>query len=259
MKYLIDFIVPHHNDERVLRAIDSIRNHSSSNRFRIILMDTGYNVELSVKIKQSLRSIDIYVCGSDRGIFDAINKGVALASAEWVGWLGADDLLYRGFNIGFLDREASRNVISYGTVFFSPATRKISRVFFAPASRLLRISGAHVPHFSTFIKSNVAKKFSFSVEYKNFSDQLYFLNIESHESVYVTDQVSTLMSTGGLSNKSVMGVINTNLKLYFALHKQIGLFRSSLFVAVKLLFKMYQKAIPLATIDMVRINNQLSE
>lgn len=239
---LVDFIIPQFEDHRIIQSIRSITLHAEGPRFRIIVQDGGSNLILQKKIKNELRAHDIHVIEADGGIFDAINKAKKTASAPWIGWLGADDLLAPSFRVQRLENaKPSVEFLSYATFFFDEKTGRISRVYRPVACRSLRIAGFHLPHFSTFLRLHVFQSQSFSISERNYADQIYFYELESKFSGLTTKDVSTFMAQGGASNDSFMGIISTNKKVYAAMSKRRARAGAATYVILKLFYKSFQR------------------
>lgn len=239
---LIDFIIPHHNDSRVIRAIDSIISHKSSNKYRIIVQDTGVNTALSLDISSKLRITDLHIIQGDKGIFDALNKGLENVESEWVGWIGSDDLLASEFDPSHLiNVNNDVSAISYETIFFSDSTKKIKRIYKPLNAPLLRQWGAHVPHFSTYVRSGIAKNLKFDLNWDNFGDQKFFYLIEKNHKLKVVDNLSTLMSDGGTSNSSIFSILRMNASVFRRYSNLTNVFHAVVFIFIKFIYKISQK------------------
>lgn len=59
----------------------------------IVVVDGGSGPEVEEAIRASGVHPDVLICEPDRGVYDAINKGLARASGTWIYVLGADDVL----------------------------------------------------------------------------------------------------------------------------------------------------------------------
>lgn len=79
LKHCLDSIIPQLTDDCELILVDG---DSKDNTNEII---DSYGDKIAVHISEP-----------DRGIYDAWNKGVRLAHGEWVGFVGADDMLLEG-------------------------------------------------------------------------------------------------------------------------------------------------------------------
>ena len=113
-------------------------------------------------INKYKEKIDVYISEEDKGIYDAMNKGVDLASGEWIYFLGADDVLYSEdslsnfFSNDFLDAE-----VVYGDVIFSK-----SLVRYAGEFTLNKLCSMSPCHQSVFYKRRVLIEYgSFDISY----------------------------------------------------------------------------------------------
>jgi glycosyltransferase involved in cell wall biosynthesis len=240
-KPLVDFLIPQFQDPRIIRAIRSITHHPEADRFRIILLDGGRDATLQAAVAAELRSHDIHRIAPDKGIYDALNTGLDMATAPWIGWIGSDDLLASTFSGRHLaDAPAETAFVAFTTLFFNDADGAVLRVYRPSDSRLLRTNGFHLPHFSTFIRAEVARTIRFDIHQRNFADQLYMHELEAAHHGHVVEAVSTLMCAGGISNSSSSTILRTNAEVERAIATRIGPVRSKLYVGLKLLYKVGQ-------------------
>lgn len=74
------------------RAIKSVVSQTYP-RIEFIIVDGG-STDCSIELLRKYEnSIDYWISEPDKGIYDALNKGIALATGEWLYFLGADDAL----------------------------------------------------------------------------------------------------------------------------------------------------------------------
>jgi glycosyltransferase len=207
-------------------------------------MDTGENIELSEKISKSLRMNDVHIKERDQGIFDALNKGLNISTAKWIGWIGADDLLSLNFNPKhILNVDETCNIVSYSTFFYSLNTQNILRVYRPVKSKLLRKMGAHLPHFSTYVRLEAVKSFRFDITKRNFADQIYFFELEKLYNVKILKDISTYMASGGSSNESFFGILSTNKKVFTAIKEKTNAIHAFVYIGIKIIYKIIQKFI----------------
>lgn len=245
MSYLIDFLIPQFDDVRIIRAIQSIKQHRRSDRFRIIIQDGGTDDDLQQRIKQQLRPHDLHILERDKGIFDALNKASNHVNSPWVGWFGADDILYHDFNTLPLEECGSHvHFVSYTTLMFQE-NGAIHRVYASPNYAALRLIGMHVPHFSTFLRRHLLRSQAFDLTYGAHADILYFLMLERRYNGVTVRAISTLMAVGGISNSGVPAIIQTNLRVLRDVASAYGLLYGFLFCSLKIGFKVVQRAMAL--------------
>lgn len=91
--YRISLLIPTFNSEATLdKALKSIREQDFQ-KVEVILIDGG-STDSTLRIAESSRDlISVVVSEPDNGIYDAINKGIDLASGALVCVLGSDDEL----------------------------------------------------------------------------------------------------------------------------------------------------------------------
>ncbi|WP_240625481.1 glycosyltransferase family 2 protein [Spirosoma pollinicola] len=90
----ISVIVAVYNAEKYLeQCISSILSQSYGN-FELIIID-GLSKDKSTSIIESYGTkVNYWVSEPDQGIYDAWNKGIAVATGSWFTFVGADDVLY---------------------------------------------------------------------------------------------------------------------------------------------------------------------
>lgn len=89
----LSIIIPTFNSSRTLRrTLDSIFSQTFRD-YEVLVMD-GASSDDTVKIAESYGDSRIKVFSEpDKGIYDAMNKGVAKSKGEWLYFLGSDDWL----------------------------------------------------------------------------------------------------------------------------------------------------------------------
>jgi glycosyltransferase involved in cell wall biosynthesis len=121
MPLSVSIVTPSYNQGRFLeRTIRSVLAQRSADPafggpFEYLVMDGGSGDE-SVEILKRYGSELQWVSEKDRGQADAVNKGLARATGEIVGWLNSDDIFYPGAvaaAVEFLARRPDVDVV-YG-------------------------------------------------------------------------------------------------------------------------------------------------
>jgi len=92
-------------------AILSVINQSYDN-VEYIIIDGGSDDNTLDIIKKYEHVVDYWVSESDRGIYDAMNKALRLCLGTYVGFVNADDYLYRE-SLGRIASEAVLNSFDY--------------------------------------------------------------------------------------------------------------------------------------------------
>ena len=80
------------NNQELLEAtIKSVLNQSFKN-YEYIIIDGGSNDRTIDIIKKYENKIDYWVSERDKGLYDAFNKGMMLASGKFIGIINSDDV-----------------------------------------------------------------------------------------------------------------------------------------------------------------------
>ena len=90
---LVSIITVTFNSEKYLEdTIKSIQNLSIKN-FEHIIIDGGSKDNTLKIIRKYSKKISYWVSETDRGIYDAFNKGLLVAKGKYIGFVNSDDLL----------------------------------------------------------------------------------------------------------------------------------------------------------------------
>lgn len=95
---MFSIIVPTFNAAETLQACLESLSRQTIGDFEIVLVDgdsTDGTLEIANRFAAHLGSRLVLHSGPDQGPYDAMNRGVSMASGDWVLFLGADDSLYR--------------------------------------------------------------------------------------------------------------------------------------------------------------------
>lgn len=89
----LSIIIPTFNSGAVInRALDSIISQTFSD-WEVLIMD-GVSTDNTIEVAQSYNDPRIRIFSeTDKGIYDAMNKGIKKAKGEWLYFLGSDDFL----------------------------------------------------------------------------------------------------------------------------------------------------------------------
>ena len=92
----ISIITPSYNQaEFIEETILSVTGQGNPG-LEYIIMDGGSDDGTVEIIKKYEEKISQWVSEPDAGQSDAINKGVSMATGEWIGWINSDDMLAEG-------------------------------------------------------------------------------------------------------------------------------------------------------------------
>ena len=223
----ISVITVCHNSERTIE--DTIRSVLSQTHEAIeyIIVDGKSHDSTMDIVERYAERLDKIVSEPDRGIYDAMNKGIALATGDAVGFLNSDDMYASQTVLETVDRVlTTENVDSCyaDLVFVDPSnTGRVVRYWrsrrYEPG---LCKKGWMPAHPTFFVRSWVYEKYGgFDTEFSlqaDFELTLRFLHVHEISSFYVPE-IMVDMRTGGVSNRNIASVIRGNMEAYRACRK----------------------------------------
>lgn len=244
----LSIILPSYNDTRIARAIRSIRRFDDVQTVKIIVVDGGSFEDIRQLIRKSLSSDDVFLCESDRGIFDALNKGLDASDTAFIGWLGSDDVFTGKLPASkVIEALSEADLLVTNLGYFRNGY--ITRITHALPSRIgLNKFGLHNGHFSTFGAATLLKSERFRLGLRA-SDVDYFIRIFNRRPRIVTSNVvAALQEEGGYSNSSVITILRTNLELVSVYARYTNWLWAPIAVMIKLGYKagshLYYRVVP---------------
>ena len=204
-------------------SLDSVINQDYRDIEIIIIDGNSTDNTLSVvkKYQQNHTFIKL-ISENDNGIYDALNKGLNLASGDIIGFVHSDDFL--------ASKDIINNIVSminsqnlegvYGDLQYVDKfnTQKVIRNWKSCDFKLgLLKQGWMPPHPSLFLKKEVYDKHGlFDLSYKISADYDFMLRIfkDTKLKFGYLPKVITKMRVGGASNRSLKNVIKKSKEDY---------------------------------------------
>ena len=172
----ISIIIATFNAERCIReCLDSISNQQVEN-IEIIVIDGG-STDNTVQLLKQFKNVKLsWISESDKGIYDALNKGVAMAKGRWLYFLGADDRLLPGFT-DMMNNLEDEDAIYYGdTETYYTGDKPSFEVLHGEFSTY-RLAKYCINHQAVIYPAKLFSKYHYNLRYKVFAD--YALNIQA--------------------------------------------------------------------------------
>jgi glycosyltransferase involved in cell wall biosynthesis len=175
-----------------------------------LIIDGGSTDHTLDVIKSYSNHIDYFISEKDRGLYDALNKGIAAATGEVIGILNADDILASPLvieKIAEAFKSQSTDAI-YGNLNYVNASNplKIIRKWVGRAFVLDDFKKGWMPaHPTLYLKRELFQQFGeYSLHYGTAADYELILRFLYHhhvKAVYL-DLLMVNMRVGGVSNAS---------------------------------------------------------
>lgn len=149
----------------------SVLNQSYDN-IQYIIIDGGSTDGTKDVIKKYSDKLAYWVSEHDQGIFDAMNKGLDIATGDYINFLNSGDLFFDNTTIAKIAGEMRKkgSSIYYGDVLYknNEDFYKLKLVPFYQSKRKLR--GMGMCHQAIFLRTDLAKKYKFDRNFKLAAD-----------------------------------------------------------------------------------------
>lgn len=205
----ISVITPAYNAAKFIEeVICSVSNQTYKNVEHIIV--DGGSTDGTTLILEKHPYLK-WVSEPDKGIYDAMNKGIAMATGNWIIFLGADDTFFSEKTLSLLtteyEEQLDSNDIVYGNVVFSEwSTMSHSHKIFSKYD----FHKANINHQAIFYRSSIFEKVGlYSLQYPVFAD--WEFNIRC----FFTEKIRTEYIPLIISNFSVEGISNQRKDVFY--------------------------------------------
>jgi len=208
----------YNGEDTLAQTIDSVFTQTHKDT-EYLIIDGASNDSTQDIIKKHSKKIAVTISEPDNGIYDAMNKGIKIASGDIIGILNADDYyaddtvlskVVTAFNDPNIDA-------CYGDLVYVDAndTNKIVRVWRSGEFSTSKFyQGWMPPHPTFFVRRSVYEKYGlFNLDLGSASDyeiMLRFLLKHKIKTQYIPKTL-VHMRTGGVSNSSIKNRLKANL------------------------------------------------
>lgn len=146
-----------------------------------------------------------FVSEPDKGIYDAMNKGINVATGDWINFMNAGDTFYDSEVISEVVKELDKDV----DVVFGDVAYKIEGVLYRERAKpfyenLPLHHSMGFNHQSTFVKTEVARRLKFDLKYKLASDYNMIISIYRNNGFFqqLKNTIVALYDVDGISAKN---------------------------------------------------------
>jgi glycosyltransferase involved in cell wall biosynthesis len=164
-------------EKHLAQALDSILTQNYPN-VELIVVDGGSTDQTLSIIRERETKISYWISEPDKGIYDAMNKGIALATGDFIGFKNADDWYEAG---AFLKlEEAIQRVDSevyYGNSLSVIQENPLKVAPFYTSHQSLG-STPGIDHRCSFVKTGWHKRIPFDLKYKLAADLDVFFRLK---------------------------------------------------------------------------------
>lgn len=189
-----------YNSAKVIKELLlSIYNQTYTN-FEVVIIDGVSTDETLNIVKKWLRPCDKLLSEKDKGVYDAMNKALDIASGDYLIFMGSDDhfLSYRvlyDVAIAINGNDKDKEAIFYGGCYMD----KYHQVMNTPHNRWSWVRGT-MCHQCIFYPKSVYKKYKYDLKYKINADYAYNLSLWGIVDFKHIDVIISYFNDGGISD-----------------------------------------------------------
>jgi glycosyltransferase involved in cell wall biosynthesis len=237
--------VTYNSAATLAHTLESV-NNQDYNDIEHVLVDGGSTDE-TVAIIQSYPHVAKWVSETDKGLYDAINKGIGMASGDVIGILNSDDFFPGSHIVSLIASafEQNNTAAVYGDIaFVKPGhLEKIVRLYSSRKFTPRRFGYGYMPaHPSFYVRKSCYLELGlYKLDYKIAADYellMRFIFKNGISYVYLPE-ILVYMRTGGVSNKNVLSRYTLNKEIVRAC-KENGVTTNMALLSLKYVNKVFE-------------------
>lgn len=210
--------VVYNNKSTLMDAINSVTNQDYEN-IEYIVID-GASKDGTLDLIKEAKGITKWISEPDKGLYDAMNKGLQMASGDIVGILNSDDVYTSNTVISDVVKEVVRTGcdVIYADINYverdnvTHVVRSWESGDFYPKY----FQDGYVPaHPTVFLSQDLSKKFQFDLTYKLAADYDFLLRLFHTPNLklnYLAQKIIN-MRLGGVTSKNWKNIVKGNLEI----------------------------------------------
>jgi len=212
----ISIVTVSFNSEQTIQStLKSVQGQTYENLEHLII--DGASTDRTLKIVKEFERENLSVISEpDRGIYDAMNKGIAKAKGDIIGFLNADDYFARSDAIELIVQSFNENPVDcvFGNVVFVNSTnlQRIKRFYPSPRWFKQALRFGHMPpHPATYVRrSRLLEIGGFNISFRIAADFDLLVRLLWNHKVpsQLLPKILVVMRTGGVS---ALGFRNTSV------------------------------------------------
>jgi glycosyltransferase involved in cell wall biosynthesis len=232
--------------ETIAGTLSSVASQIGANVEHVVI--DGKSNDGTVAIIERFRhGLGYFVTEPDRGLYDAMNKGIAAASGEYLGFLNADDIYADSRVLERVTKALSAGGFdaAYGDLLYVGADDpdRLVRYWRSEAYRPgLFEKGWHPAHPTLFVRTSLLREiggFDTNFRYHADFDLMVRLFVERRITSTYIPEILVRMRTGGQSNRSIGNIVKGNRESY-RIAVRAGVAASPLWFLSKLRYRIPQ-------------------
>ena len=212
--------ISYNSENTISKTFQSVKNQSFNN-YEYILIDGG-SIDGTLNIANKQNHISKIVSEPDKGIYDALNKGIKNSTGEIIGFLNSDDTFYDKNSLQHIvDAFDDNTACVFGDLIYTDINEEVKRVWKGSAFKKGAFNKGWMPAHPTFYcRRSVYEKLGlYDDRFRiagDFELMLRFLEKHNIRSKYIPKTLVN-MKVGGASNnglKSKLDILKEEFRAF---------------------------------------------
>lgn len=210
------------------------------NNIEFIIIDGGSTDGTIEIINKYQDNITYWISEPDKGIYDAMNKGMKIANGDYIFFLNAGDVFYAKNTLENIVDHVMKANISLGDIIVGDILAVSHNQHMGIISAKKKITPWYTPpHQAMFFPKEIYKQFLYYTGLKILSDRELYLRLSKFNKYHITfvNEIITLYDLSGVSSKpsNALQILKESIILYF-LYGNSGVLEL-IYQIVKMVFK----------------------
>ncbi len=201
----LSIITPVYNGESsILNTIESIKMQGFKN-YEYIIIDSNSNDGTANIIKQNRKFVDKYIVEKDKGIYDAMNKGIRNAEGKFIGIINADDQYNEN---AFISVYEAFKKYENQAIFFSDLIVKylLNKIIMKADNKISSLGSgtSQISHPTMFVPREIYLKYGgFDLNFDTYgADRELILRLKNKKIKFIKiDKELSIFNFGGATSK----------------------------------------------------------
>jgi len=188
------------NESGLLKTLESV-NRQTCQDFEYIVID-GESFDGSSTLIAANKGVNKWISERDKGVYDAMNKGIKLATGEYVLFLNSGDYLYEENTLENIYNTLHTQDIIYGDLIFDTNGHLVTHYYPHKLTFNYLFYGS-LGHPACFIRRELFDKFGlYKLQYKIIADWVFFIETIAKHQVTTRhiDTIISIFNTDGMSS-----------------------------------------------------------
>jgi glycosyltransferase involved in cell wall biosynthesis len=180
-------------------TIDSVLAQTNKN-YELIIIDGG-SMDGTLEILKNKKAENLFwTSDPDKGIYDAMNKGIKKATGEWIIFLGADDKFYDQYVLENIFSESNHDGVDF---IYGNVKSEAYKGLYDGEFNYEKLLKKNISHQSIFYRKSIFDTIgSYNLKYKTHADWDFNLRCFENKELQIkyVDTVIAEFGKGGLSS-----------------------------------------------------------